>query len=119
MDLLDLFRGIEDLVSDGRKLRTAIRVDDLGHDVAAESRSDLNKIGILFHLQFCTVGCKPGMESCGNSRCQAASDVGGAYQDAGRLDSFDEVRKAVRISFDIKILQLLMFIDKDFIDTIG
>lgn len=35
-----------------------VRGDDLRHDIAAESRADLYKIGVFIHLQHC-VGCKP------------------------------------------------------------
>ena len=118
MDLFFFLRSIEDLVSDGTELRTAVRCDDLSHDVASEGRTNLDQVGVFFHLQSRAVSRKTGMEAGSHSGSKAASDVGRSDQDGGWLDLLDEVGETVCITFDVEVFQLLMIIDKDFVGAI-
>ena len=105
-DYLTFVGGIEDFflhntLAYGGHLRTAVGIDDCGHDVAAESRTDLVEqvlvflagLGILVVADYkrCAVGRKARMEAGGYARTEVSADACGAHQADLRLDFAEEV----------------------------
>ena len=95
-----------------------VRGDDLRHDIAAESRADLYKIGVFIHLQHCAVGCKPRFQPRGHARGKLPADSRRADQDRRRTRLCDKCFKDGGIRFNGKMAQRGVVADIDLVRAV-